>query len=213
MKNIMLAPSLLSADFSDLKSVIRLIENNNGSVVHIDVMDGIFVPQISYGQPIVSSIRPLTKLPFDVHLMIEHPENHIESFVQAGADWITFHQEAAVHCHRIVQQIHSYGKKAGISIVPSTPISSLFEILEYVDLVLVMTVNPGFGGQKLIPSCVKKISDLVKFREEQGLNFMISVDGGVNAETLPLVVNAGSDVVVSGSAFFNGQLKWENFDK
>jgi ribulose-phosphate 3-epimerase len=213
MKNIMLAPSLLSADFSDLKSAIRLIENNNGSVVHIDVMDGIFVPQISYGQPIVSSIRPLTKLPFDVHLMIEHPENHIESFVQSGADWITFHQEAAVHCHRIVQQIHSYGKKAGISIVPSTPISSLFEILEYVDLVLVMTVNPGFGGQKLIPSCVKKISDLVKLREEHGLNFMISVDGGVNAETLPLVVNAGSDVVVSGSAFFNGQLKWENFDK
>ena len=173
-------------------------------------MDGIFVPQISYGQPIVASIRPLTKLPFDVHLMIEHPENQIESFVQAGADWITFHQEAAVHCHRIVQQIHGFGKKAGISIVPSTPISALYEILEYVDLVLVMTVNPGFGGQKLIPSCVKKITELVQFRKEYGLNFKISVDGGVNEETLPLVVNAGSDIVVSGSAFFQGKLKWEN---
>lgn len=210
MEKIMLAPSLLSADFSDLKSAIQLIENNNGSIIHIDVMDGIFVPQISYGQPIVASIRPLTKLPFDVHLMIEHPENQIESFVQAGADWITFHQEAAVHCHRIVQQIHGFGKKAGISIVPSTPISALYEILEYVDLVLVMTVNPGFGGQKLIPSCVKKITELVQFRKEYGLNFKISVDGGVNEETLPLVVNAGSDIVVSGSAFFQGKLKWEN---
>jgi ribulose-phosphate 3-epimerase len=208
-----LAPSLLSADFSNLAEDIKKIEDSGASLVHIDVMDGIFVPQISFGQPVVSSIRKCTKLPFDVHLMIEHPENQIETFVQAGADCITFHYEASVHHHRIIQKIKESGVKAGISIVPSTSVDTIKEILPYVDLVLVMTVNPGFGGQKLIPSCVKKISDLVKFREEHGLNFMISVDGGVNAETLPLVVNAGSDVVVSGSAFFNGQLKWENFDK
>ena len=213
MNRTLLAPSLLSCDFAYLSEAIKKIENNNGSWVHIDVMDGIFVPEITFGQPVVRCIRPLTKLPFDVHLMTEKPENQIESFAKAGADLITFHYEAAVHHHRIVQQIHSLGKKAGISIVPSTPVSSILPLLPFVDLVLVMTVNPGFGGQKLIPSCVKKISDLVKFREEHGLNFMISVDGGVNAETLPLVVNAGSDVVVSGSAFFNGQLKWENFDK
>lgn len=209
MNKILLAPSLLSADFSDLKSAIKLIEENNGSVVHIDVMDGRFVPQISYGQPVIKSIRPLTNLPFDVHLMIEHPEEQIETFAQSGADWITFHYEAGIHCHRIIQQIHALGKKAGISIVPSTPVSAISELLEYVDLVLVMTVNPGFGGQALIPSCVKKITQLKKLREENGWNYLISVDGGVNAKTADSVVEAGSDVVVSGSAFFNGQLKWE----
>lgn len=204
----MLAPSLLSADFSDLKGAIKKIENDNGSVVHIDVMDGIFVPQISYGQPIVKSIRPLTKLPFDVHLMIEKPENHVETFAESGADWITFHQEACVHSHRLVQKIHSLGKKAGISICPGTPVSSLYEILEYVDLVLVMTVNPGFGGQSLIPSCVKKIEELKQIHEKNGFNYLISVDGGVNAKTVDSVVKAGSDVVVSGSAFFDGKLNW-----
>lgn len=208
MNKIMLAPSLLSADFSDLKGAIKKIENDNGSVVHIDVMDGIFVPQISYGQPIVKSIRPLTKLPFDVHLMIEKPENHVETFAESGADWITFHQEACVHSHRLVQKIHSLGKKAGISICPGTPVSSLYEILEYVDLVLVMTVNPGFGGQSLIPSCVKKIEELKQIHEKNGFNYLISVDGGVNAKTVDSVVKAGSDVVVSGSAFFDGKLNW-----
>ncbi len=208
MSKLILSPSLLSADFSDLKSAIKLIEENNAKAVHIDVMDGIFVPQISYGQPIVKSIRPLTKLPFDVHLMIEKPENHVETFAESGADWITFHQEACVHSHRLVQKIHSLGKKAGISICPATPVSVLTEILEYVDLVLVMTVNPGFGGQSLIPSCVKKIEELKKFREENNLSYLISVDGGVNAKTLPDVINAGSDIVVSGSAFFEGKLNY-----
>ena len=208
MSKLILSPSLLSADFSDLKSAIKLIEENNAKAVHIDVMDGIFVPQISYGQPIVKSIRPLTKLPFDVHLMIEKPENHVETFAESGADWITFHQEACVHSHRLVQKIHSLGKKVGISICPATPVSVLTEILEYVDLVLVMTVNPGFGGQSLIPSCVKKIEELKKFREENSLSYLISVDGGVNAKTLPDVINAGSDIVVSGSAFFEGKLNY-----
>lgn len=210
MKNRMLAPSLLSADLADLKGALKTIESNGGKVVHIDVMDGRFVPQISYGQPVVQSLRPYSALPFDVHLMVEHPEQQVESFAAAGADWITFHHEACVHSHRLVQRIHDLGKKAGISIVPSTPVSALEEILEYVDLVLVMTVNPGFGGQKLIPSCVKKISELVRIREEKGLGFLVSVDGGVNAETLSSVMDAGADVIVSGSAFFTGKLKWEN---
>ena len=205
----MLAPSLLSADLADLKNAVKIIENNGGTVVHIDVMDGRFVPQISYGQPVVQSLRPYTKLPFDVHLMVEHPEEQVESFAKAGADWITFHHEACVHSHRLVQGIHDLGKKAGISIVPSTPVSAIKEMLEYVDLVLVMTVNPGFGGQKLIPSCVKKITELVELRKQLGLDFMISVDGGVNAETIGSVADAGADVIVSGSAFFSGKLNWE----
>lgn len=172
-------------------------------------MDGRFVPQISYGQPVVQSLRPYTKLPFDVHLMVEHPEDQVESFAKAGADWITFHHEACVHSHRLVQRIHDLGKKAGISIVPSTPVSAIKEMLEYVDLVLVMTVNPGFGGQKLIPSCVKKITELLELRKQLGLDFMISVDGGVNAETIGSVADAGADVIVSGSAFFSGKLNWE----
>lgn len=208
MSTPLLAPSLLSADFSSLEKAMKMIEDNNGSVVHIDVMDGQFVPEITYGQPVVRSIRKLTELPFDVHLMVEHPENQIKTFADAGADWITFHLEAAVHCHRIIQQIHELGKKAGVSIVPSTPISSLTEILECADIILIMTVNPGYGGQKLIPSCLKKISELKKLREQNGYNYLISVDGGVNNETLQSVKDAGADVIVSGSSFFNGSLKW-----
>ena len=210
MKNIMLAPSLLSADLADLKNALKTIEDKGGTVVHIDVMDGRFVPQISYGQPVVQSLRQYSALPFDVHLMIEHPEEHVDTFASCGADWITFHHEACVHSHRLIQKIHDLGKKAGISIVPSTPVSAITELLEYVDLVLVMTVNPGFGGQKLIPSCVKKIAELKALREQRGLDFMISVDGGVNAQTISSVIDAGADVVVSGSAFFTGKLKWEN---
>ena len=208
MNTPVLAPSLLSADFSSLEKAIKQIEDNNGSVVHIDVMDGQFVPEITYGQPVVRSIRKLTKLPFDVHLMVEHPENQIKTFAEAGADWITFHIEAAVHAHRIIQQIHELGKKAGVSIVPSTPISAIKEILECADIILVMTVNPGYGGQKLIPSCLKKVSELKKLRVENNYNYLISVDGGVNNDTLKSVIDAGSDVIVSGSSFFNGSLKW-----
>ena len=171
-------------------------------------MDGQFVPEITYGQPVVRSVRKLSKLPFDVHLMVKNPELQIESFAKAGADWITFHLEAAVHSHRIIQHIHELGKKAGISIVPSTPVAALKELLEYVDIVLVMTVNPGYGGQVLIPSCVEKVKELKRIREEKGYNFKISVDGGVNSDTLKTVLDAGTDIVVSGSAFFNGSLKW-----
>ena len=208
MESKILAPSLLSADFSNLTEAFEKIENYGGKAVHIDVMDGQFVPEITYGQPVVRSVRKLSKLPFDVHLMVENPELQIESFAKAGADWITFHLEAAVHSHRIIQHIHELGKKAGISIVPSTPVAALKELLEYVDIVLVMTVNPGYGGQVLIPSCVEKVKELKRIREEKGYNFKISVDGGVNSDTLKTVLDAGTDIVISGSAFFNGSLKW-----
>lgn len=208
MEKTVLAPSLLSADFSNLAKALEQIEKNNGSAVHIDVMDGRFVPQISYGQPVVQSMRSLSPLPFDVHLMVEHPEDQIESFAKAGADWITFHYENTIHINRIIQHIHSFGKKAGIAICPATPVEFLSEILADIDLVLVMTVNPGFGGQKLIPSCVKKITVLKELREKNGYSYKISVDGGVNVETAASVVEAGADIVVSGSAFFSGALKW-----
>lgn len=209
MKKLALSPSLLSADFSDLTSALKKIESDGGSVVHIDVMDGQFVPQISYGQPVIASIRKLTTLPFDVHLMVEHPEAMVDSFAQAGSDWITFHYEATTHIDRLVQHIHDLGKKCGISIVPSTPVSVLSEILPLVDLVLVMTVNPGFGGQRLLPYCLEKVSLLKKIREERNLAFLISVDGGVNEKNVSDVISAGADVIVSGSAFFSGKLKWE----
>ena len=208
MKNQILAPSLLSADFADLGNEIKKIENNQGGAVHIDVMDGSFVPEITYGEPVIRSIRKLTKLPFDVHLMVDKPELHVDSFALAGADWITFHFEATSHAHRVIQMIHEKGKKAGVSLCPGTSVAALSEILPCADIILVMTVNPGWGGQKIIPSCVEKVAQLKKYREEHGLNFMISVDGGVNNETLDSVINAGTDVVVSGSCFFNGSLKW-----
>lgn len=209
MKRTLLAPSLLSADFSDLSAAIKKVENDGGSIVHIDVMDGHFVPQITYGEPVIKSIRKLTALPFDVHLMVEKPELMIDSFVQAGADWITFHYESTVHIDRLINKIHSLGKKCGISIVPSTPVSFLSEILPLVDLVLVMSVNPGFGGQSFIPYSIDKISELKKIRDEKNLSFLISVDGGVNEKNYKDVENAGADILVSGSSFFSGKLNWE----
>lgn len=204
----LLAPSLLSADFSSLENAIKKIENDKGSVIHIDVMDGHFVPEITYGEPVVRSIRKLTKLPFDVHLMVTNPEVQIPLFADAGADWITFHWEAGVHVHRYIQMIHERGLKAGVSIVPSTPVAAIEEILQYADLILVMTVNPGWGNQTIIPSCVEKVKLLKKIREEKGYNYMISVDGGVNSKTLASVADAGADVIVSGSAFFKDELNW-----
>lgn len=208
MKTPMLAPSILSADFSNLGQAVEMIEKNNGSLVHIDVMDGSFVPEITYGQPVIRSIRSFTKLPFDVHLMVNNPENHLESFAKAGADYLTFHIEATNHSHRLVQMIHEMGKKAGVAVCPGTPVSALLEIAKTADIILVMTVNPGWGGQTIIPSCVDKVVELKKLREEKGYNYLISVDGGINSSTLDSVLKAGSDIIVSGSAFFNGSLNW-----
>ncbi|WP_294430817.1 ribulose-phosphate 3-epimerase [uncultured Treponema sp.] len=208
MENTLLAPSLLSADFSDLASALKKIEDCGGSIVHVDVMDGHFVPQISYGQPVIKSIRKLSDLPFDVHLMVEKPELVVDSFAESGADWITFHYEACVHIDRLIHHVHDLGKKCGISIVPSTPVSSIAQILPLVDLVLVMSVNPGFGGQSFIPYSLEKIAELKKIRDEKSLNFKISVDGGINENNYAEVAAAGADILVSGSSFFSGKLKW-----
>ena len=204
-----LSPSLLSADFGNLADGLRLIEEKGSSFVHVDVMDGNFVPQVSYGQPVISSIRKYSKLPFDVHLMIEKPENSIMSYIDAGADWVTFHIESTNHADRCVQMIHEAGKKAGVAICPATPVSAIEELLPFVDLVLVMTVNPGWGGQKLIPYTIEKVKKLADIQKEMDYNFLISVDGGVNQDTLKDVVEAGTDIVVSGSSFFRGNLEWK----
>ncbi len=208
-KNKFLSPSLLSADFANLSQAIKLIEEKNASFVHIDVMDGHFVPQVSYGQPVISSIRKCTKLPFDVHLMVEKPENSIQSYIDSGADFVTFHFEATNHVDRCIQIIHENGKKAGIALCPASPVSLLQEVLPYIDLVLIMTVNPGWGGQKLIPYTVNKVKQLADIQKDKGYNFKISVDGGINQNTLSSVLEAGTDIVVSGSSFFKGELKWE----
>ena len=204
-----LSPSLLSADFSDLTSEFKFIEEKGSSFVHVDVMDGHFVPQVSYGQPVISSIRKCTKLPFDVHLMIERPENSIVSYIESGADFVTFHIEATCHADRCVQLVHDAGKKAGIALCPATPLSTVEELLPFVDLVLVMSVNPGWGGQKLIPYTIEKIRKLADIQREKNFKYLISVDGGINQETLEDVLEAGTDIVVSGSSFFRGNLEWK----
>jgi len=203
-----LSPSLLSADFGDLKGALSIIEEKGSSYVHVDVMDGHFVPQVSYGQPVISSIRKYSKLPFDVHLMVERPENSIQSYIDAGADLVTFHAEATAHADRCIQIIHENGKKAGIAICPATPVSAIEQVLPFVDLVLVMTVNPGWGGQKLIPYTIEKIKKLADIQKENGFEYQISVDGGINNDTLKSVLEAGTDIVVSGSSFFRGNLEW-----
>lgn len=205
-KPYLLAPSLLSADFSDLGGAIAHIEKSGGDMIHIDVMDGHFVPNLTFGALVVKSLRKRTHLPFDVHLMVSNPSVLIEDFIDAGADYICFHIEAEVHSHRLLQRIREAGCKAGISLVPSTPISALREVLPFVDLVLVMTVDPGFGGQEMIPACLEKVALLKKIRQENDFSYIVSVDGGVNCHTLPLVIASGADVIVSGSAFFTGKL-------
>lgn len=210
MKKPLLAPSILSADFTDLASSFKKMEEGGADWIHVDVMDGSFVPNISFGQVVVRALRPLSALPFDVHLMINNPEQHVESFAEAGADSLTFHWENVIHCHRLIERIHALGKKAGISLVPSTPVSALEAVLPYVDIVLVMTVNPGFGGQKLIPLCLEKIKELVRLREKHGYSYAVSVDGGVNGSNVRTVAETGVDVIVSGSSFFDGTLQWES---
>ncbi len=202
MNPLLVAPSLLSADFSDMGAALRLIESARADWIHLDVMDGRFVPNLTFGPKMVADLRSLSSLPFDVHLMTLEPERLVPAFIDAGADWITFHVEATVHAHRHIETIKSAGKKAGIAIVPSTPLSSIEELLPFLDLVLVMTVDPGFGGQSLVPSCLDKVRRLGGMRMERGLGFRISVDGGINRDTAPKALAAGAEVLVVGSAFF-----------
>lgn len=202
--NIKIAPSILSADFAKLGDEVNQIDNAGADYIHIDVMDGHFVPNITIGPCVIESIRKCSNLPFDVHLMIENPQNYIEDFAKAGADIITIHAEACTHLDRTIQLIKSFGKKAGISLVPSTNENILDYIIDELDLILVMTVNPGFGGQKFINSQLTKISNIRKKIQETDKNIDLQVDGGINPQTAKLAIDAGADVLVAGSATFKG---------
>ncbi len=199
---IKIAPSILSADFARLGDDVRAVAAAGADYIHVDVMDGHFVPNITIGPLVVAGLRPVTDKPFDVHLMIENPDNYIPEFARAGADIITVHQEAVPHLHRTVQLIKSSGKKAGVSINPATPVGTLEAIIEELDLVLVMTVNPGFGGQSFIDSCLPKIAALRKMIDSRGLAVELEVDGGVKADNINRIAEAGADVFVAGSAVF-----------
>ena len=199
---IKLAPSVLSADLSRLAEQVALIEQAGADYVHLDVMDGAFVPNITFGGPVVKCLAGKTKLPFDVHLMIERPELRIPDFVTPQTEFICVHQEACVHLHRVIQQIKDLGIKAGAAINPGTPVSALEPVLGDLDMVLVMSVNPGFSGQKFIPSAMVKVSELDEIRKNEELGFVIEVDGGVNLDNAPALAAVGADILVAGNAVF-----------
>lgn len=197
-----LAPSILSADFAHLADQVHAVEDAGVGVLHVDVMDGHFVPNITIGPPVVKSLRKATKLQLDCHLMIEDPDKYIPEFAEAGANWISVHQEACVHLHRTLQCIRDHNCRAGVVINPATPVDTLTEVLDMVDYVLVMSVNPGFGAQKFIPGSLHKLARLARIREERSLSYRIEVDGGVSLETMQPIVRAGAEILVAGNAVF-----------
>ncbi len=199
---IKIAPSLLSADFADLNKDIKQLESGTADYLHLDVMDGIYVPNISFGPPVIKKIRKVTNLPFDVHLMIDRPERYIEEFVNAGADIITVHQESTIHLHRTIQMIKSLGVKAGVTLNPATPLSTIEYILDDIDLILIMTVNPGFGGQSFIPAMKKKIADARSMIDTRNLDIILEVDGGVKLDNAKEIIELGADLLVVGSGIF-----------
>lgn len=200
---LQLAPSILSADFSRLGEQVRAVEDAGAEILHIDVMDGHFVPNLTFGPALVKSLRPHSRMRFDVHLMIERPESFIADFVEAGANHITFHLEATSHAHRVIQQIKEHGITAGIALNPATPLDGIKYILQDLDMVLFMTVNPGFGGQKFISNVIPKIEVLRRHLEQTRASCLIEVDGGINLETAPIAVNAGAHILVAGAAVFS----------
>lgn len=198
----LVSPSLLSADFLNLKDDIEMINNSEADWLHMDIMDGVFVPNISFGFPILKAVSKICKKPLDVHFMIIHPEQYIEQTAKLGAMMMNVHYEACIHLHRTIQQIHAAGMKAGVTLNPSTPVSVLEDIIHDVDMVLLMSVNPGFGGQKFIENTIRKVERLRKMIDDAGTQTLIEVDGGVQGETAPRLVKAGTDVLVSGSYVF-----------
>jgi len=203
MKKKIIAPSILSADFSQLGQEIQSVEQAGADLIHIDVMDGHFVPNITMGPCIIQSVKKITSLPFDVHLMIENPDKYILDFIKSGADYISVHAEACVHLHRTIQIIKENHVKAGVALNPATSLSAIEWILDELDFVTIMTVNPGFGGQKFIPSSLKKIQILKSHIQQASLTCLIQVDGGVNQNTIESIDQAGADIFVAGSAIFN----------
>lgn len=200
-----LAPSILSADFGHLAEDVKKIEEGGADYIHVDVMDGHFVPNISFGAPVMKCLNGKTGLPYDVHLMIENPDKYIEDFVTPQTEYITVHQEACTHLHRTVQNIKSKGIKAGVSINPATPVSTLECILPDVDLVLIMSVNPGFGGQKFITGTLDKVRELAEIKRAKNLNFVIEIDGGITLDNIKEVMDAGVEMAVAGSAVFKAE--------
>ena len=211
-QNIKISPSILSADFSILGDEIKSLEKAGADLIHVDVMDGHFVPNITMGPPIIKMVRKCTKLPFDVHLMISPVEKYIKAFADAGADIITIHPEATDNLKRAVSTIKSLGKKAGVSLNPKTPISALMDVINELDLILVMSVNPGFAGQNFMGEVLPKVTELRKMINDKKLKIDIEIDGGINFETAPLAVKAGANILVSGTTIFSGSLK-DNIQK